>query len=105
MDRMEFNQKYYNYSMKIIPILLEKLYKMMLLEKVDLLVKHMRWKARLFENNDIRQSNPLHYIFKSRKPPPQHKDLMAFENDLVKIMQSVAVKYSYNDFQDKMNLI
>ena len=62
----------------------------------------MRWKAHLFENNDIRQSNPLYYIFKNRKNPPQHKDLIAFENDLVKIIQSVAVKHSYNDFQVQM---
>ena len=99
---MEFNQKHYNYSMKNLPIPSEKLYKMMLLEKVELLVKRMRWKVHLFENNDIRQCNPLHYIFKSRKTPPQHKDLVAFENDSVKLMQSVAFKNSYNDFQDQM---
>ena len=27
---------------------------------------------------------------------------MAFENDLIKLMQSVAFKHSYNDFQDQM---
>ena len=75
---------------------------MTLLEKVELLVKRMRWKAHLFENNNIQQSNPLHYIFKSRKTSPQHKGLIAFENDLVKLMQSVAFKHSYNDFQDQM---
>ena len=64
---MEFNQKYYNYSMKNIPIPSEKLYKITILEKVELLVKGTRWKAYLFENNNILQSHPLHYIFKSRK--------------------------------------
>ena len=88
--------------MKNIPIPSEKLYKMTLLEKVELLVKRMRWKAHLFENNDIRQSNPLHTYLKVEKAPPQHKDLIAFENDLVKLMQSVAFKQSYNDFQDQM---
>ena len=88
--------------MKNIPIPSEKLYKMTLLEKVELLVKRMIWKVHLFENNDRRQSNPLHYIFNSRKTAPQHKDLIAFENDLVKLMQSVAFKHSYNDFQDQM---
>ena len=62
----------------------------------------MWWKAHLFQNNDIRQSNPLNYIFKSRKTAPQHKYLIAFENDLVKLMQSLVFKHSYNDFQDQM---
>ena len=48
--------------------------------------------------------NPIRYItyLKVEKAPPQHKDLIAFENDLVKLMQSVAFKQSYNDFQDQM---
>ena len=83
---MEFNQKYYGYSMKNIPIKLEKLYKMTLLKKIELFVKRMRWKVHLFENNSIQQSNPLHHNFKSRKTPPHHMDLMAFEDDLVKLM-------------------
>ena len=73
---------------------MEKLYKMTSLENVKLLVKRMRWKVHLLENNDRQQSSPLHYIFKSRKTAPQHKDIIAFENDLVKLMQSVAFKHS-----------
>ena len=91
---MELNQKYYNYSMKNIPIPSEKLYKITLLEKVELLVKRIRWKANLFENNIIQQYNPLHYTFKSRKTPPQHKGLIAFENDLAKPMQNVTFRKS-----------
>ena len=89
---MEFNQKYYSYSMKNIPIPSEKLYKMTLLEKVELLVKRIRWKAHLFGNNNMRQSSPLHHIFKSRKTPPQHKDLRTFEDHLVKLIQNVTFK-------------
>ena len=100
--RMEFNQKYYNYSMKNIPIPSEKTYKMALLEKVELLTKRMRWKAHLFENSDLRHSNLLHYIFKRRKSSPQHKELIELENDLVKLMQNVKLKHFSNDFQDHM---
>ena len=35
----EFNPKYYNYSMKNIPSPSEKLYKTILIEKVELLIK------------------------------------------------------------------
>ena len=71
--------------MKNIPIPSEKLHKIRLLEKLELLVKRMKWKVYLFENNNIQQSNPLHYIFKSRKTPAKHKDLIEFENDLVNL--------------------
>ena len=62
----------------------------------------MRWKVHLFENNNTRQSNPLHYIFKSRKAPAQYKDLTAIENDLVKFMQNATFNHESNNFQDQM---
>ena len=59
---MEFNQKYYNYSMKNIPIPSKKLYRTTLIENVDLLIKQIRSKAHLFESSGKGQSNPLHYV-------------------------------------------
>ena len=99
---MEFNQKYYNYSMKNIPIPSEKLYRTTLIEKVELLIKQMRWKAHLFEGSGKGQSNPLHYVFRSRKCPPQHKDLIAFENDFLKLIKSVTFRKVRNKFQDDL---
>ena len=88
--------------MKKIPIPSEKLHKITLLEKLELLVKRMKWKVYLFENNNIQQSNPLNYIFKNRKTPPKHKDLIAFENDLVKLMKNRSFKNMSNNFQNQM---
>ena len=99
---MEFNQKYYNYSMKNIPIPPEKLFRTTLIEKVELLIIRMRWKAHLFESSGKGQSNPLHYVFKSRKCPPQHKGLIAFENDLLKLIKSVTFRKVRNKFQDNL---
>ena len=82
---MEFKRKYYSCSMKNIPLPSEKIYKTILTEKVELLIKRMRWKAHLYENSGFNPSNPLNYIFNSRKYPPQHKDLMQFENDLLEL--------------------
>ena len=62
----------------------------------------MRWKAHLFENNIIRHYNPLHYTFKSKKTPPQYKNLIAFEKNLVKLMQNVTFRHISNSFQDQM---
>ena len=49
----------------------------------------MRWKAYLYENSGLNTSNPLNYIFKSRKYPPQHKDFKQFENGFLEPIKSV----------------
>ena len=98
---MQFNSKYYNYFTKNIPIPSEKLYRV-LIEKVELLIKWIRWKAHLFESSRKGQSNLLHYVFQSRKCPPQHKNLIAFENDLLKLIKSVTFRKVQNKFQDDL---
>ena len=74
--------------MKNIHLPSEKLYETMLIEKVELLIKRMRWKAHLYENSGLNTSNPLNYIFKSRECLSQHKDLMQFENDLLELIKN-----------------
>ena len=86
---MEFNRKYYNYSMKDIPLPSKKLYKTVLIEKVELLFKRMRWTPHLYDNSRLNTSDTLNYIFKIKKCTPQHKDLMKFENDLLELIKSL----------------
>ena len=50
----------------------------------------------------INTSNPLNYIFKSRKCPPQHKDLIQFENDLLELIKSVKFNKGQNKFLDQL---
>ena len=100
---MQFSQKDYNYSMKNKPIPSEKLYRTTLIEKVELLIKRMRWKAHLFESSEKRLTNPLHYVFRSRNYPPQHKDLIAFEHDLLKLIKSVTFRKVRN-IQSKFDI-
>ena len=45
---------YFNYSMKNIPIPSKKQYLKYLTEKVELLIKRMRWKTLMSENNLIK---------------------------------------------------
>ena len=59
---MELSQKYYKYFMKNIPIPSEKLYRAMLIKKVELLTKRMRWEAHLCASSGKGLSSPL--IFK-----------------------------------------
>ena len=99
---IEFSCKYYSYSMKNMLLPSEKLYKTILIEKVELLFKKMRWKAHLYENSGLNTSNPLNDLFKSRKSSPQHKDLMQFENDLLELIKNVKFKKVRNKFLDQL---
>ena len=84
--------------MKNIPLPSEKLYKTVLIEKVEVLIKRVRWKAHLYENIGLNTSNPLNYILKSRKSPSQHKDLMQFENDWLELIKGIKFKKLKNKF-------
>ena len=79
--------------MKNIALPSGKLYKTIFIENVELLIERMRWKAHLYENSGLNTSNPLNYIFKSMKyPPPQHKNLMQFQNDLLELIKGLKFK-------------
>ena len=73
------NQRNFSYSMKNILVPLKKLYLKILINKVELLIIQMRWKALFFE---IESESTFKYGFKTRKCPPQHNDLMEFEDGL-----------------------
>ena len=100
---MEFNRKYYYHSLKIIPLPFEKLYKTILIEKVELVIKKIKWKAHLYENSVLNTLNHLNYFFESRKCPPQHKDLMQFENDLPQLIKNVKFKKVGYKFLDQLH--
>ena len=57
-----------------------------LIDKVELLIKRMRWKTLFFENES---ESTFKYGFKTRKCPPQHRDLLEFEDDLQKMISNV----------------
>ena len=97
MDRQSLN-----YSTKNIPIPSRKLYMTKLIEKTELLIKRMRWKALLMGKKRNDQERNSNYGFKSRKCPPQHPDLINFENDLLDMIKNVSFKAVRNNFQDKL---
>ena len=52
---------------------------------------------KLYARNDI-----FKYGFKTRKCPPQYKDLMEFEDDLQKMISNVQFRRVKNDYQNKL---
>ena len=61
------------YSMKNIPVPSKKVYLKILIDKIELLIKRIRWKALFFGNET---ESTFNYGFKTRKCQPQHKDLI-----------------------------
>ena len=92
----------FDYSTKNIPLPTKKLYLSCLIEKVELIIKRMRWKALLYEKIPDDSGKNKTFGFKSRKCPPQHKDLIAFENDLLEMIRKVTFTNVQNDFQNKL---
>ena len=92
------------YSVKNIPIGNERGYKLQLLESVETLIKKMRWKAIFYnspydQNLDKKES----YGLKTPYCPPQVKELVPFENDLLELARNVKFRKTTNDFQKRMN--
>ena len=64
-------------------------------------MNEMKSKSKVkFETSGKGQSNLFYYVFKSRKCPSQHKDLIAFEKDLIKLIKSVTFRKVQNKFKD-----
>ena len=93
------DQPNFPYSMKNIPVPSKKLYLKILIDKVELLIKRMRCKALFLENES---ESTFIYGFKTRKCPPQHKDLMEFEDDLQKMISNVQFRRVKNDYQNRL---
>ena len=92
------------YSVKNIPIGNERGYKLQLLESVETLIKKMRWKAIFYNSpHDQNLDKKESYGLKTPYCPPQVKELVPFENDLLELARNVKFRKTTNDFQKRMN--
>ena len=93
MDKFNFG-----YSTNNIPIATERQYKLKQVEKIEAVIKRMRWKAFYFEHSETHNnSKNIYYGLTSDKTPPPMKLLELFEKDLFKIVEKNF------EFQDKLN--
>ena len=94
------------YSIKNIPIPNERTYLLQLVEKIEAVIKRMRWKAAFFiseENNDDEQPKVQRYGLKSETTPKQLKELAPFEEDLIRLLKEIKFRKVTNDFQKKLS--
>ena len=82
----------FGYSLKNIPIPAANTYRKALVKKVECVLKRMRWRAFFFlqgMDRDENDGNFDNFVFKSRKCPPQVKELKAFEEDMLQLVEVV----------------
>ena len=94
----------FNYSLKNIPLPSKSSYQLKLIDKVESLIKRMRWKAHFFLSNTYDDSNnkKANYGFKTRNYPGQCKELQNFEKDLQDMIKSIKFRKVKDEFQAKM---
>ena len=70
----------------------------------------MRWRAFFFlpsdgtdqDTNAEPEDNDEYYGFNSKKAPPQIEELKPFEDDLVRMIDSIEFRHISNPFQDTL---
>ena len=93
------------YSLKNIPIPSPTIYTTRLIEKVENLIKRMRWKAFFFLKNDQideEQDCKEKFGFRTRKCPPRIEELEAFEDDLLKMIEDLRFRNTSNALQKQL---
>ena len=97
----------FGYSLKNIPTPNKETYKLQLIEKIELFIKKLRWKAIFFINNSMETTESYAsgsaYGLKSNKCPPQLKELIPFEDDLIDLVKNIKFRKVRNNFQMKLH--
>ena len=100
----------FGYSMKNIPIASKQRYKLKLTEKVESVLKRMRWKALFFDKRNKRSENEENprveeenvFRFKSRKCPEQPIAMKHFESEVADLIKDIKFRKFNSRFQQKL---
>ena len=92
-----------SYSLTNIPIPSPNAYRKRLIEKVESVIKRMRWRAFYFlregENSGSAEEK---FGLKSKKCPPQIEELKPFEDDMIKLIENIDFRRVSDPFQDNL---
>ena len=73
-----------------------------MMEKVESLVRRMRWKALFFEKPELAGPGKRDIWILDKKAPPQMEHLNLFENDLYDPVCNTQFSPRHNDFQKQL---
>ena len=88
----------YGYSIENIQIPAQKSYLLQIMEKIEMVIKRMRWKAIQFSDNEDNDRKTEWYGLKSLSSPRPVKELTPFENELISLVKNI---YSLEKHQIK----
>ena len=91
----------FEYSTKNIPLPSERSYKLQLIEKIEMVIRRMRWKA-IFQDTKKEKSNQQRYGLRSFKIPPPVKELAAFESELIELVKNIKFRKVKNQLQNQL---
>ena len=94
MERVSFA-----YSTKNIPTAPKTTYLKKFIEKSELFMKRMRWKALFFLNPNTTESKQDHYGLSTKKSPPAINELKEFEECMVNLIQNIEFENKPSAFQ------
>ena len=88
----------------VIPTTSEQKYKTKLLEKVEAVIRRMRWKAIFFnEESEEDEQQPIEtYGLKTNATPSQVDEMAEFEKELIDSVRNVKFRRSANQFQQQV---
>ena len=95
---------YFNYFLKNIPVTSRTSYKLQLIDKIEKVIKRMRWKAHSFLNNKKKQgrSKTWNFWIQIEIPSRPTEKIDNFEEDLFNVVPSLKFKILNDNFQEKM---
>ena len=91
-----------DYSLKNIPIPSRDNYLKNLIEKAESVLKRMRWKAHFFLKGEKSQENTRNFGLSSNKTPPTVLELKPFEEDVIKLLETIKFRDTKDYFQDTL---
>ena len=91
-----------SYSTKNIPLPSRNDYLQRLIERTEQFSRRMHWKAHFFLNPDTTSPSKETYGFKSTKNSSPIEELKDFEDDMLKMIQSVKFKQVNNPFLNRL---
>ena len=74
----------------------------MLMEKIESIIKRMRWRAHFYLKKDTSNIAYTNYGFKTRNYPPHCKEIQNFEKDLLNAIKVMKFEIINDNFQTKL---
>ena len=92
----------FDYSLKNIPIPSQDAYLRSLIQKVESVLKRMRWKAHFYLKGEKNPTKNNSFGLPSSKSPPTVSEIKSFELDVLKLVENIQFRHIKDQFQQTL---